>query len=495
VQRALAMYARQNAMIQGVGMFALGALLSLAFAPFHVWPALLAVPVLLVLLHATVSRVRVVWLSVAFGYGFFMAGTYWIAYSLLVDAENFAWLVPFSVLGLSAAMASWFGLFGWLFARLRTEALPANAMLFALLWLAMEAARSFGMLAFPWNLLGYAALPSLAISQFASVLGVYGLSALVLVVTLLPVVWRARGVGMAALLLLCVYGYGHGRLQVPVATTDTEILVVQPNIPQTMKWSAQGKIYTMQVLRELSGPADVVIWPETALPFTVTGYENWPEISHNLLAGASVLITGVMRHDSASGTRFNSLMVLSKTISKPLFYDKRKLVPFGEFVPFRSLLPLEKITHGSVDFSPGTSEHLVRMKGLPAFMPLICYEAVFAHLAGHNKRAAWLLNLTNDAWFGESAGLYQHAAQARMRAIEQGLPMVRAANTGISFVADGYGRVQASLPPNVRGVLRQKLPAALLPTMYARTGNMPLMIMLVLALLAYGRWWFRRVML
>jgi len=176
---------------------------------------------------------------------------------------------------------------------------------------------------------------------------------------------------------------------------------------------------------------------------------------------------GVDFYDRATQDIFNSIAVVDDSASLAARYDKEHLVPFGEYAPLRWLLPIDKIVPGMKDFSPGAAGQVVSLPGIPSFRPLSCYEAIFPEMAAADPRPEWLLNTTNDAWFGVSSGPYQHFEQARMRAIEQGLPMVRAANNGISAVVDPLGRVTASLELNKVGTITTQLPASHLRTPYA----------------------------
>jgi apolipoprotein N-acyltransferase len=463
--------------------------MALGFAPFNLWPVIfISLPIFYILLSASERLGQALWRGFYFGYGYFMAGTWWIANSLLVDADKFAWMLPFSILGLSAAMAAWFVVFGFLVYRCRRFMSPP---LFAALWVVVEYLRTFGMFGFPWNLLGYMGLSSLSFAQIASLIGTYGLSFLLLLVALTPLYWlqsvsklqRYAMTVLAVMLLALCYGYGAQRLKVPSGFTETVLRVVQPNIPQEVKGTHAGRDIAIDVLGRLTNQRsgtrvpDVTIWPETAYPFTVRVGEEQSVPKVNLL------ITGAIR---AEGFRpvykiWNSIVVMGVEGDVITTYDKHQLVPFGEFVPLRTILPLDKITPGDVDFSRGHGVRTIQVEGLPSFSPVICYEAIFPWMAvDSNTRPQWLLNVTNDGWFGVSAGPYQHLAMARMRAIEQGLPLVRAANSGVSVVTDSYGRVLSSLGLNQRGAIDIRLPIALPATAYAKHREVPMLALLLL---------------
>lgn len=440
-------------------LFAAGALMALGFAPYDGWPVIfISLPLFYLVLTNSTSYAQAAWRGFYFGYGHAIAGTWWIANALLVDAEKFAWLFPFSVLGLSAVMALWFVVFALLVHAFRPR---MGVLLFAILWVLVELARSWGMFGFPWNLLGYMVLASSTLAQTASLIGTYGLSFLLLLVGLLPVMWlgsstrrlKIQYTALCFAIFVSTYSYGWVRLGFPTQYTQTLLRLVQPNIAQTLKGSQAGQQAAVEVLARLSTqPAvpmpDVTIWPETAYPFTmrIDAPQAMPAIK--------TLITGAVR---AEGQRdnlklWNSIVALAGDGNVLAYYDKHQLVPFGEFVPLRTVLPLDKITPGAIDFSRGEGPKTVALAGLPPFSPLVCYEGIFPqHAVDKAQRPAWLLNLTNDGWYGDSAGPYQHLAMVRMRAIEQGLPTVRAANSGVSAVWDSFGRVVGGLSLNQAG--------------------------------------------
>lgn len=454
--------------------FVSGALLALGFAPYHyLVPALLA---LAVFYHGQITAaslrsacVRAFW----FGYGFSIAAHYWIAFSLLVDVQQFGWLVPFCVLGLSAAMACWWVAFAALFATLKSPAMLSNALIFTSVFVLIEYARSFGIFGFPWNLIGYALMDVLPLAQLASVAGVYGVGALVVLAVTLC--YHVRGnprpaIGMM-ILVFAIYGWGAQRLQTPLKYADTNVRIVQPNIAQAAKWNPQVAAQTMATLQTLSrsggaGRVDMIVWPETAVPFTLNPDMNWGALQENVPPDTS-LITGFVRMDDA-GNLFNSVAWIHGNSAQ--IYDKKQLVPFGEFVPFRDILPIDKITPGGIDFSRGKGGATLQHGGV-MLQPLVCYESIFPQLSLATKhRPQALVNVTNDGWFGDSPGPHQHLDMARMRAIEQGLPMLRAANTGVSAVVSPYGALLVYLPLNRAGVLDHVVPKALAPTLYSRYG-------------------------
>ncbi len=438
-----------------------------------------------------------------------MAGTWWMAKALLVDASQFGWLVPFSVLGLSALYALWFAVFGMLYWLSRTVSMPINVLRFVILWVAIEWLHSQGMFGFPWNLAGYAALSaSIRISQLAAIVGIYGMSFLVLLIALAPVLIiksqspKIQVMAGAATLTLLIASYGFGMVRMPENATmsDARVRIVQANIPQAIKWTNEGKLESLELHARLSrletdgASPPIIIWPESAFPFTLYPDSPWPSRLAALLPTYGFLITGVTRgEEHASGQQlWNSIAVIDSFAQLHATYDKHQLVPFGEFVPLRGLLPMDKITPGAIDFSRGAGAQTLTINGMPSFSPLVCYEAIFPQFTvNKTQRPAWLLNLTNDAWYGNTPGPYQHFTMTRLRAIEQGLPLVRAANSGISAVIDPYGRIVRMLALNVRGVIDQTLPEPLPPTFYARYSDWPLLVVM-LALWSWTIWQRKR---
>lgn len=452
-----------------------GAVAAVAFAPFYAWPLLLlALPLFYLLLTYAPSWRQAVLRGFAFGYGYFMAGTWWIANALLVDAAKFGWLMPVSILGLSAVLGLYFAGMAALYYPLRRASVIVNLLRFAVVWVGVEYLRSLGFFGFPWNLLGYSALGVMNLAQGASLVGVFGLSLLVLLIALVPVLFIVKSRRWVALVpvaaVVAVMGYGAARM-VPTVYTTTTLRVVQPNLPQAIKGTREGQQESIRLLGELSPSltqAEVTIWPETAYPFTYQGG------SAMMWAPRGTLITGAVRAEGEgeSFRIYNSILAIGERGAIHAQYDKHQLVPFGEFVPLRSVLPLEKITPGNIDFSRGVGAVTLTFGGLPPVSPLVCYEVIFPWMAVNGAvRPEWMVNVTNDAWYGDSPGPYQHLATAQMRAIEQGLPLVRAANNGVSAVIDPFGRLVAALPLNARGSLESRLPAPLPPTVYGVVGE------------------------
>ena len=342
---------------------------------------------------------------------------------------------------------------------------------------------------FPWNPIGNVWVVVLPVLQTASWLGVYGLSAVTVFAAAVVVMFAGRdrrgwlwgASGLAAISVLAV----AGAVRLPASPTGTVpgvfLRVVQPNIAQRDKWLPARRAHNYARHLQMSGVRGAdrvthVIWPETAAPFSVSTDGQRRALMRKAVPPGGFLLTGSIRLETQNGRVsrvWNSLVAVDDKADVAAIYDKHHLVPFGEYMPFRNFLPFDKIAVGSLDFSAGPGPRTLHLPGLPAFSPLICYEVIFpGRVVDENDRPAWMLNITNDAWFGISAGPHQHLASAIMRAVEEGLPLVRAANTGISAVVDPYGRVVARLGLDRAGVLNSTLPIGVKErTLYSRFGN------------------------
>ena len=473
-----------------------GASLAAAQAPLHVVPAAaIAFTALVWLLDGAPTRRVVLLTAWAFAYGFFVAGLYWTGISFFVDAERFAWLVPFPVLGLPALLAVFPG-FGVALAWWWRPNGLARLFAVAVGWSAGEFGRSHLLTGFPWNLVGYVWTPVDATLQSVAVLGVHGLGLLTVLLAALPAALADAGrrrqgaywLSGMALLFAAMTAAGAARL---VSATAAEVpgvrlRLVQAGIDQYQKWQDDKRLQNLRRHVELSRRPGFdrvthLIWPETAVPYFLDLEPGLRAELGGIVPNGGLLLTGAPRRTAPDRQPFqiwNSLQALDSTGRIAGTYDKRHLVPFGEYLPFRSLfgrLGIEKLTHGSVDFSSGNGAVVVSWPGLPPTRPLICYEGVFPEelAAAHEPRAAWLLNVTNDGWFGRSSGPYQHFAMTRVRAIEQGVPLVRAANTGISAIVDPYGRTVTRLDLGAIGVVDGPLPQAIDPPPYVRLGDWP----------------------
>jgi apolipoprotein N-acyltransferase len=491
----------------------LGAISVLAFAPVHAWPVLfLSFGGLLWLLdgcHAAHPRLadRLKCASLIgfwFGFGYFLAGLYWVAEAFLVEPWRHGWLIPFVMTAFPAGMGLFFvaatalAMLLWL---------PGIGRVFALAisFGIAEYARGHVLTGFPWNLLGYGLLGPPPLMQIASLFGVYALSVLAVLLFASPAAISAPqaselGGGKAAvalavtLLLLLGAGYvwGERRLaHAEHANTGIRLRIVQADIDQAEKWRPENsaEIFSeyLDLTRsgangtELAG-INIVIWPETAVPFLLADTPTALDAIGAVLPDGTSLVVGSARlveernaEGLLAGTRiYNSLLVIDDQGRVVSSYDKMHLVPFGEYLPFQDFmesLGIMQLTAVRGGFSSGAGPRLLPIPGGPPASPLICYEIIFPDdVTESSARPGWLLNVTNDAWFGSSAGPYQHFHQAQVRAVEQGLPVARAANTGISALIDPYGRILAEINLGEKGVIDVDLPKVGPPTLFVQLG-------------------------
>ena len=501
-----------------IALFA-GALSTLAMAPFNAWPVLfLTFPVVVWLIDGAGAGRRggvpaAAWAGWWFGLGYFVVGLYWIGEAFLVDADTFAWLMPFAVLGLPAYLALFTAL-GFALARLLWTRDAARILALAIGLTTGEWLRARVLTGFPWNNFGYALTEPLALAQSASLIGLWGLTFLTVAIFASPAVlidgtsrgrkpWIAPVVALVVLVAMAVFGIARLSHEPTRMMSKVRLRIMQPNLQQDVKFNYSAKAEVMQKYLTLSdrssGPqstgvrdATVLIWPESAFPFFLTREADAMAQIAALLPKGTVLITGSVRApDLPPGTRitraYNSIYIIDHDGNVLSVYDKLHLVPFGEYLPFQGwmeMLGLQQLTKVQGGFIPGTVRRSMEIPGAPRALPLICYEAIFPDtVANRDDRPGWIVNLTNDGWFGISTGPYQHLQQARLRAIEQGLPVVRAANTGISAVIDPLGRIVARLDLGIEGVLDSALPSANPPTIYARAGDIPAAVMVAFALI------------
>jgi apolipoprotein N-acyltransferase len=526
--------------------FLAGAASALALPPTDIWPVpFITFPVLVWLVDgAAAGRLGGVPAAATagwwFGFGYFLAGLYWVGHAFLVDAKTFGWLLPFAVIALPAGMALYTAL-GLALARMIWTRGAARVLALAIALTVAEWLRGHLFSGFPWNAYGYALISPLWLAQGAALIGIWGLTFLAVAIYASPAVladdrsetkrpWLAPALSVAVIAALAIYGAIRLNRTPTGYVEGVRLRVMQPNLQQDEKFNYAQKQQVMSRYLALSdrasgpqstGVRDVthLIWPESAFPFFLTREADALAQIAGLLPKGTVLITGAVRPPETKPgepiTRaYNSIYVIDHDGSIVSVYDKVHLVPFGEYLPFQGLLErlgLMQLTKVHGGFIAGDRRRNQQVPGAPSFLPLVCYEIIFPgdavprseragwlydhvgryvdwpFVAGSGERPGWLLNLTNDGWFGASAGPYQHFQQARVRAIEEGLPLVRAANTGISAVVDPLGRVITSLPLGTEGVLDAPLPHAIPPTVYARAGDGPLAVMVGLALLLVMR--------
>lgn len=460
--------------------FGAGAVMALGQAPFGLWWATLAgLTALTWLVTRAESGRKGFVLGLFGGAGHFALALFWIVEPFLIDIARHGWMAPFAVLGLSFGL----GLF-WGTAAVLARWTKGPALGFAIGLAGAEWLRGVVLTGFPWAQLGHVWIGT-PVDQLAASAGPLGLTLLTTLLAALALSWRGKGVALSMALLALVWGGGAWRLSQPLPPDrDVTLRLVQPNAEQALKWDqalADEFLNRLLMLTAKGEPADLTIWPETAVPFML---EYAPEVAGmvTIASGGKPVAAGIQREEA--GRYYNSIRVLAGEGTERARYDKAHLVPFGEYVPFGDLAYrwfgiTAFAAQAGATYSAGPGPQVLDLGPLGKVLPLICYEAVFPEeVNAAPDRADWLLQVTNDAWFGIRTGPFQHFAQARLRAVEQGLPMIRVANTGVTAVIDARGRVVAELPFGTMGALDAKLPGALPPTPYTRFGDAPALLLL-----------------
>ncbi len=504
--------------------FVSGAVGALALAPFNFMPAMIVPMTIAVWLidgmaeskagamggrgfrsKALINAFATGWW---WGFGYFVAGLWWLGAAFLVKPDDFAWALPLGVFGLPAGMA-FYPAIGFALARLFWSPGPSRILVLAAALGFTEWLRGHLFTGFPWNAYGMALGDHLVFAQFAAIGGLYGLTVLAVAIFAAPALiadrrfdqgrsWRERipgGVFVAVAALAGLGIFGALRLASGHAgsiAADT-VRIMQPNLAQDDKFSPENKVAILDHYLSLSdrstgpghtGLADVrlLVWPESAFPFLLAQEPDALAKIGNALPQGTVLVTGAARIDDNARRRgdyasfFNSMHVVTRGGLILDTYDKVHLVPFGEYLPFAEFfdrLQIRQFVDVPGGFEAGTTHSILALPGLPIALPLICYEAIFPEEVAEAVKAAatrpgFLLNVTNDAWFGRTVGPHQHLAEARLRTIEEGLPMVRAGNTGISAIIDPYGRIETELGLGEEGVVDGSLPRTIPPPPFTR---------------------------
>ncbi len=460
----------------------------------------------------------------AFGTGYFLLGLFWVSEAMLVEPDLFAWMVPFVLVLFPAGLGLFFGL-GTMLAMPLWR--PGFRRIFGLTAAITSAEWLRGVIftGFPWNALGYSAGAFDGLLQLAAYVGLYGLTAIMVFVsaapavladetneTAHPVLGRYQGVAAVALGACVLWGIGAYRLNAnPVQFDESvKLRIVQPNIPQAEKWKPENRQKIFELMLSLtdtnasperSGVKDVthVIWPESAVPFLLDEDPQALAAIADLLPDGVTLLTGAIVRpapsaDQPRGGVYNSVLMMDGNADIVSRYVKSHLVPFGEYLPLANILEplgLRKLVTLPGGFIPGPGPQTLQVPNAPPVSPLICYEIIFpGDVTDTSNRPAWLLNVTNDAWFGDSLGPRQHFAQARVRAIEEGLPLVRAANTGISAVIAPNGQVVRQLGLGKQGIVDAFLPIPSTQTIFSKIQNLAcaiIIFMCVLLSVAPGR--------
>ncbi len=461
--------------------------------PFYIFPAL-AIPftILFITLQDCTRQRQAFGRTFLVGLGYHLAGLYWIANAMLVPGSPYLWVYPLALFGLPLLFALYFGVIGLLYHRLRHKwqiQTFGAYLLLSLLMTVMEYVRGFLFTGFPWNLPAYTWLGILPVAQSLALFGPYALSLLTIFAAILPALFimrdahaRIAGASLAMLFAL-LYAGGVWRLSTPVTYTNTTMHIVQPNIPQSEKWNADRYADHLDTLIHTSTAPDridtshphVILWPETAVNGRMLAPPEAVEEIRTMLSdyGPNVtLLSGALRSDTApdGSTRyFNSIVAWDQAMQVVDIFDKAHLVPFGEYMPLDKYIPLGPIV-GFSGFSAGPGPRTMHLApSLPAVGPLVCYEIIFpGKITDERDRPAWLANSTNDSWYGRATGPYQHLAISQARAIEEGLPVARAANTGVSAIIDPYGRVSHQQSLNTAGAIHASLPQPLPQTPYSQ---------------------------
>lgn len=504
-------------------LFAAGAFGVLAHAPFHIQPALIAAYCALVWALDGARRTRApvragfarAW---SFAAGQFLAGTWWVANAFLVQAEEYLWLIWAPLIVLPAGLALFWGVAGAAYARLAPRG-AHRITVFAAAFMIVEFARSVVLSGFPWNLPGHVFAAGAPISQIASVFGAAGLSALVLFAFAAPAALAGRGpvlaraapLALGLALLAGAWVWGAVRLSdAQTPSTGQTVRVVQIHLDQRDKTHAARReiLQRYLVLSAAPGVEDVsaIIWPEGAVPALLLNEPDLLTDIRDALPEGALLLTGITRSDrgapGAAPLYYNSMVALRMTAEWMAVeggYDKVRLVPFGEgnpLAPLTRLAGFETLSSMAPYYTPGQAARTLSLAGLPPMAPLICYEVIFPRFAPRGAdRPHWLVNISNDSWYGSSSGPRQHLNQARYRALEEGLPLVRAASNGVSGQIDPYGRVERALPVDAEAFIDVVLLERLDDTPFALYGNIPWSIgFLILLVLNSGVAWvlFRR---
>ena len=491
--------------------FVAGAVGVLSLPPFGLFPILIvSMSVAVLLIDGSVSKtvhasgIRTL-MSAAYeaaktgwwlGFGYFLAGLWWLGAAFLVEADQFAWALPIGVMGLPALLALFTGL-GFAASRLIWSHSSARILALAAGLGASEFFRSIVLTGFPWNNFGMAFGGNLTLSQVSSLVGLHGLTIICVALAAAPALLADRETRRFALVLagalfagIAVFGYMRLALNQTALDDAVKLRIMQPNVPQDEKFRAEAMPEILSRYLELSsrvteqqpngiGGVTHILWPESPFPAILARDAEALGRIGDFLAPQTTLITGAARvevsPDGRQARYYNSIQVVRPGGVIVDGYDKTHLVPFGEYLPFRRLfdaIGLRQFVQMPGGFEAGAIKNLIRAPGFPPAAPLICYEAIFSGAVlpagARSVGAAVLLNVTNDGWFGDTPGPRQHFAQARLRAIEEGLPLIRAANTGISAIVDPYGRVLQSLPVGVDGVIDGRLPRPASPTLYSQ---------------------------
>jgi apolipoprotein N-acyltransferase len=474
--------------------FVSGAVMAFSAPPTAWWPLLFICLSAFYVLLSPLKGWRAFLSGWLFGFGYFVIGLYLIGNALLVPGNEFKWVWPLAIVGLPIGLAIFTGLAALVATRFADFKTWSGYCVFVFCLVASEWLRGNILTGFPWNLYGYTWAHHLAMVQSVSIFGVYGLTFLTTLWACVPGILYLQGAkakqcilpGLAVVLSIAsLYGWGAMRLKdnPTVNRDDLIVRVVQPNIPQEDKSNPDlfvpnlRKLVGASTAPFLPGKTYAIIWPETAVSDYAMQDKNVSDFIRTSLPGKETpyfIMAGTLRHeDSGDGktTYYNSLVTYDRSLKTLNSYDKSHLVPFGEYIPFKDYIPL----HPFVRFSGFTSGGGITTQSpasLPPFSGLVCYEVIFSgQVADNAQRPEWMVNVTNDGWYADSAGPYQHLSMAVYRAVEEGIPLIRSANTGISAIIDPNGRIIQHINYGIAGFTDAPLPRFLPHTLFNKAGK------------------------
>ena len=462
--------------------FVLGAISALSFAPLY-W--LFCFVIAFVLMWQILSKIqsykKTALTGYLFGFGHFMAGFYWISNALLIDIPTFGWLYPITLFGLGAVFGTFF-IIPFLIGRFfQNRGLWVQLLAFSAGFVLMEYVRAYIFTGFPWNMAGTVFAFSDTFIQSASVIGTYGLSFVFCLISasfyaILKKQYKSGLFVLTALIALILI-FGEFRLRaIPQNDSEIKVRLVQPSIDQSLKWDEDALENNLQTYIDMSAqePLDqikFVVWGETATAFDLEHSLYFQNLIRRAIPQNGYLMTGMLRFDPLEQKIYNAMGVFDDTAQMVAFYDKNHLVPFGEYIPFRRYLPsfLRPVTNLITDISTTQKYKQLNLEGLPPFSALICYEIIFPdQILDRQNKPSFIVLVSNDGWYGDSFGPYQHLSSAKMRAVEEGITIIRSANNGISAVIDPMGHIIAKIPLNQKGIQDVYLPSLLsVPTFYA----------------------------
>jgi apolipoprotein N-acyltransferase len=451
---------KSNRKLRALAAFLLGALASLAMAPYHYWFLLIiSLGGFYLLIRRTSSVKGAFCFGWLFGFGYFFTGLFWVKNALLVDGNPFSWIWPLAVAGLPSLLAFFTGCGAAGAKRLANFDTAFGFLSFTAFIALSEWARGWVFTGYPWNLFGMAWGATPEIVQFVALGNIYFLTWLSIIWFTVPAYMLLKPRGdkgrfalswFAALTLAACLLFGNYRLGLPVPENvpGVDIHIVQPNIKQSEKWnrtkSGEHFLKAIELSKAKTGSPNktIIVWPETALGFWLAEDPQAIQYITSMLdsyPGGAVLLTGMLRHEADTENYYNSLVMIDSAGNISNIYNKHHLVPFGEYIPFQKYIPLKPVVEFT-GFVLGDGVHTFEALGIK-YSPVICYEIIFPGKVAGPDLPDVIVNITNDAWYGVSAGPHQHFTQAMFRAVEEGIPVVRSANTGFSGLIDPLGKV------------------------------------------------------